>query len=69
MNSEILLSCRELEGKLHEYQPLEILQVDHTDYETIWDDLIRKHHFLGYNKMIGQRIKYLVLYESMPIAA
>ena len=69
MNSGIQLCYRELEGKLHEYKPLEILQVDHTDYETIWDDLIRKHHFLGYDKMIGQRIKYLVLYESVPIAA
>jgi len=69
MRTEIQLSYRALEGKLHEYQPMEIVQVDQTDYEAIWDDLIRKYHFLGYDKMIGQRIKYLVLYESMPIAA
>jgi len=61
--------CRALEGKLQEFQPLDFVQVDHTDDEIVWDELVRNYHYLGYGKTIGQRIKYLVLYKDMPVAA
>jgi len=69
MKTEIQICTQTLEGKLHEFQPLEILKVDHTAYEAVWDKMIREYHFLGYDSMIGQRIKYLVLYKDRPIAA
>ena len=69
MKTDIQICTQMLEGKLHEFQPLDILRVDHTPYEAVWDKLIREYHFLGYVNMIGQRIKYLVLYEGRPIAA
>lgn len=69
MERNIVISNRAMEGKLHEFQPLEIVNVNRTELEAIWDELIRRYHYLGHGKTIGQRIKYLVLYESVPIAA
>jgi len=69
MERKIEIKVEAIEGKLHEYQPLEIINVNGTENEALWDELIRKYHYLGYEKMIGQRIKYLVLYSSAPIAA
>jgi len=69
MGNEVKLCTQALEGKLHEYQPIKIMIVNKIVYEKIWDEMVRKYHYLGYEKTIGQRIKYLVLYKHMPIAA
>lgn len=58
-----------MEGTLRDFQPLEIINVNQTEQEVLWDEAVRRYHYLGYDKMIGQRIKYLVLYENVPIAA
>ena len=69
MERQIEINTQAIEGKLHDYQPLEIINVNRTVYEALWDEIIRKYHYLGYEKTIGQRIKYLVLYLNTPIAA
>lgn len=69
MEENIEINTNPLQGKLHEYQPLEIMNVHRTELEALWDEAVRKYHYLGYGKMIGQRIKYLVLYRNTPIAA
>jgi SRSO17 transposase len=37
--------------------------------EAIWDYMVREYHYLGYQKMIGPRIKYMALINERPIAA
>jgi hypothetical protein len=69
MERKIEIKTQAMVGKLHEYQPLEIINVSRTPDEVLWDEMMRKYHYLGYDKMIGQRIKYLVLYQNTPIAA
>lgn len=69
MAGSIEIYAGSLEGKLHEYQPIEILRVKQTEEDTIWNDVIRKYHYLGYDKMIGQRIKYIATYKNKLIAA
>jgi hypothetical protein len=56
-------------GKLKEYQPLVFLMVNGTKEENIWDQMVRTWHYLGYENMIGPRLKYLVLFRDNPIAA
>jgi len=56
-------------GKLKDYQPLSFVMVNGTDDERIWDYMVRTWHYLGYANMIGSRVKYLVLFGYMPIAA
>lgn len=58
-----------LEGKLHEFRPLDIELVNKTELEPLWDHMVRTYHYLGYEKMMGPRVKYLVSYQGRPIAA
>ena len=58
-----------LEGTAGEYMPLDIVQVQDKETEQLWDYMVRTWHYLGYQKMIGPRIKYIIFYHGQPIAA
>ena len=57
-----------LAGKLKDHLPVEITAVNRTALEPSWDYMVKNYHYLGYEKMIGPRIKYLACYEGIPIA-
>jgi hypothetical protein len=64
-----VLDTTPLSGTLKEFQPLDIRIVNQTEFEPTWDLMVRYYHYLGYDKMIGPRIKYLVFQKGVPIAA
>ncbi|MHB1128056.1 MAG: IS701 family transposase [Bacillota bacterium] len=64
-----MFNTQMLVGKLHEFLPLDIYMVGKTEQEPLWDHIVRTYHYLGYEKMFGPRLKYLVLYQGQPIAA
>jgi SRSO17 transposase len=66
---DFCLDSRPLTGILRDYLPLEITIVNKTELEPLWDYMVRKYHYLGYETMIGPRIKYLIRYQGTPIAA
>jgi SRSO17 transposase len=37
--------------------------------EPLWDSLVCAHHYLGYQKLLGHRIKYLAFLHDRPVAA
>ena len=63
------LDSRTIVGSLRDYQLLEVAIVNKTDLEPLWDFIVRNYHYLGYETMIGPRIKYLIRYQGTPIAA
>ena len=38
---------------------LKIELVNRTEWEVLWNHLVKSYHYLGYNKIIGPRVKYL----------
>ncbi|MDR2406250.1 MAG: IS701 family transposase [Deltaproteobacteria bacterium] len=58
-----------MEGSVKDYRPFTLKIVNNTDLELLWDESVRRHHYLGFGKMIGQSIKYLVFAKERPIAA
>lgn len=56
-------------GALKDLRPLSFVLVNGTEEEQVWDHLVRTWHYLGYQKMIGRRVKYLILSKDKPIAA
>lgn len=66
---ETLFDTSPLVGKLKEFLPLDILLINKTQWEPVWDYMIRKYHYLSCDNMIGQRIKYMVFHGDRPIAA
>lgn len=67
--SDVFIDQQPLIGTVHEFKPLEIVMVRTKEMEATWDYMVRTWHYLGYQTMIGPRVKYLVLYKSNPIAA
>lgn len=58
-----------LHARLQEVQPLSIEMVSRTEREPLWDLLVREFHYLGCQKLLGHRLKYLVLSRGRPVAA
>jgi SRSO17 transposase len=40
-----------------------------SEQEPLWDQLVRTHHYLSYQKLIGHRLKYIAYIEEQPVAA
>lgn len=43
--------------------------VSQSPLERLWDDLVRRYHYLGYQRLLGYRLKYLACIGDRPVAA
>ena len=51
---------RPLRGSLGDLQPLEFVQVRRSPEEALFNSLLEQHHYLGYERPVGEHLKYLV---------
>ena len=59
-----------MEGDLGDFPgPVHLIKVDETKWEALWDDLVRQHHYLGYESVIGGRAKYLMALGDRVVGA
>ena len=58
-----------ISGSLKKISGIYLKQIIGTEYEPLWNQLVRTYHYLGYKNLLGKRIKYLVFIEQRPIAA
>ena len=59
-----------MEGELGDFPvPASHIKVDETKWEALWDRLMREHHYLGYDSVIGSRVKYLVTLGDKVVGA
>jgi hypothetical protein len=57
-----------VEGSLASLGPLEIRLVRRAEGEKLFAHLLRRHHYLGYSRPVGEHLKYLVVAGTRPIA-
>jgi len=55
--------------QLRNLPPVSVKLTGKSELEPLWDQLVRSYHYLGYQKLIGHRLKYLALIEDQPVAA
>jgi len=58
-----------MECELWELQPLRFVLVSKTPLESVWDYAVSEFHYLGFDKMIGPRLKYMVFSSLRLLAA
>ena len=58
-----------LYGTLKSLRPITLELVSGSDLEPVWDYLVKQYHYLGYQKLLGHRLKYLALVGEHPVAA
>jgi SRSO17 transposase len=63
------LDTSPLVASVGELDPIRVEAVDHTPWEPVWNEAMRRFHYLGHRKMLGARLKQLVFSGGRPIAA
>jgi len=66
---ESLIDTSPITGVLTDLQPITLHLVSKSPLEALWDKLVSQYHYLGYKKLLGHRLKYLVLSRNRPVAA
>jgi len=56
-------------GKLSHLSAVTVDLISGSDWEPIWDQLVSNHHYLGYQRLLGHRLKYFAFMEDRPVAA
>lgn len=63
-----LLQWPALEGPVASLRPLEIAQVRRSSHEGLFNSFIETYHYLGYSRVVGEHVKYLVWARGVPVA-
>ena len=66
---DIFIDQQPIVGTVKDFRPFDIIKVNTKESDQLWDHMVRTWHYLGFQAMIGPRIKYLVLYNDRPVAA
>jgi len=56
-------------GTLNDFLPVTLKVVSGSELEPVWDYYVKQFHYLGYQKLLGHRLKYLALIRDHPVAA
>ena len=64
----VLVEQRPLRGSLGDVGPLELAQVRRTPEEALFNSLLDQHHYLGYERPVGEHLKYVVKARGQVIA-
>ena len=62
---EFFIDQQPIVGTVRDFRPFDFVKVNTKEKEQVWDYMVRTWHYLGYQGMVGPRIKYLVLYLGM----
>lgn len=57
-----------MSGSLSFHKPVSIEIASSSPLEQLWDELVQTHHYLGYRKLLGRRLKYIAFIEQRPVA-
>lgn len=64
----VLVEQRPLRRSLGDLGPLELAQVRRTPEEALFNSLLDQHHYLGYERPVGEHLKYVVKARGQVIA-
>ncbi|MDZ7581610.1 MAG: DUF4338 domain-containing protein [Deltaproteobacteria bacterium] len=56
-------------GVLSEFGPATVEPVSGSGWEPLWDRWVSRHHYLGYRRLLGHRLKYFAFFKDRPVAA
>ena len=59
----------EVSGDLKDFPGISLQVVSGGALESFWDDLVHAHHYLGYKRLLGRRLKYMAFFNNRPLAA
>ena len=58
-----------ISGTLSDFAPVEIEMISGSNWEPVWNKLVNRHHYLGFQRLLGHRLKYFAFIQDRPVAA
>ena len=58
-----------ISGSLNSFLPVILELVSGSPLESLWDHIVKQYHYLGYQRLLGHRLKYLAFIQDHPVAA
>jgi len=58
-----------MEGDVSDFDPVTVKLISGSVFEPLWDQLVRNYHYLGYQRLLGHRLKYFAFINKRPVAA
>ena len=68
IKSKHAVNTKPLSGTIDTFT-IDIRMVSHSPFESVWDQLVSRYHYLGYKKLLGHRLKYMAFIKNQPVAA
>ncbi|WP_054695783.1 IS701 family transposase [Desulfosarcina cetonica] len=65
----VVINTEAIAGTLNDFGPAIVKPVGGSDWESLWDRWVSRHHYLGYRQLLGHRLKYLAFLKDRPVAA
>jgi len=66
---EVPIDVSPICSDLQAWPPLTVQVASQSPLEPLWDQLVRRYHYLGYRRLLGRRLKYLAFLQDRPVAA
>ena len=67
--SSSAIDTEPISGNLKDFPPVTVELISGSDLEPLWDQLVSRYHYLGYQNLLGHRLKYLAFMKDNPVAA
>lgn len=69
MRKEIAINTTPICGAIDALPAVTLQIASQTNLEIVWDQLVHEHHYLGYQRLLGHRLKYFAFIQDRLIAA
>jgi len=64
-----VINTEAIAGVLNDFGRATVNPVGGSGWEPLWDRWVSRHHYLGYRRLLGHRLKYLAFFKDRPVAA
>lgn len=64
-----VIDTEPISGNLSDLPPVTVELISGSDLEPIWNQLVSSYHYLGYQNLLGHRLKYFAFLKDRPVAA
>ena len=69
LKSSDLIDTAPISGNHSDLTPVTVEMISRSDQEPLWDQLVSSYHYLGYQNLLGHRLKYFAYINDRPVAA
>jgi SRSO17 transposase len=64
-----VIDTEPIAGKLNKFPSVVLGLISGSGLEPLWDRLVSNYHYLGYQNLLGHRLKYFAFIKDRPVAA